>query len=91
MRVYNCHIYKLYPPKNSLRTQPMLQSTHAHLHDASSTVNPKSTPIISVQYMGNSFKTKAIFFNQKNKGNFFQPKYQFIICAKILQEGSVQV
>lgn len=65
MRVYNWHIYKLYPPKNSLRTQSILHSTSAYLHDTSYKVNTKLTPITLVQYIYDIVSKQRQFFSTK--------------------------
>lgn len=64
-RVYNWHIYKLYPLKNSLQTQSILHSMSASLHITYCKVNTKLTLNILVQY------TRDIV---QNKGNFFSTK-----------------
>ena len=89
MRVYNWHIYKLEPTKNSLYTQSKIHLS-VYLHSNSYKVNTKLILITLVQYTcdtctetyTNIFKTKEVFFNQNIKGNFFQLKYQFIIFCK---------
>lgn len=76
-RVYNWHIYKLYPLKNSLQTQSILHSMSASLHITYCKVNTKLTLIILVQYIRDTVQNKGNFFQPNN-----QPKYQFIILCK---------
>lgn len=87
---YIIGMYKLYPPKSSLRTQSILHSTSAYLHDISCKVNTKLIPITLVRMWYTYWnihkhnQNKGSFFKQNTKGNFFQLKYQFIIFCKYI-------
>ena len=70
---YIIGMYKLYPPKSSLRTQSILHSTSAYLHDISCKVNTKLIPITLVRMW---YTYWNIHKHNQNKGSFFQTKYQ---------------